>query len=149
LLIVGEGEYEQEIKRLVREVELERRVDFTGHVPFDEIPMTIGRADIGIVPMLYSCRYMLPNKLFEYIALGMPTIVSALPAIKAYFDEDCVMFFEPGNEEDLYRCILELYQNPAKRESLVANARRAYAEYRWSKMKRKYLEPYEDLMKGK
>ena len=149
LLIVGEGEYEREIKRLVMELGLETRVDFTGHVPFDEIPTIIGRADIGIIPMLYSCRYMLPNKLFEYVALRIPTIASALPGIKVYFNDDSLMFFEPGNEKDLCSCILELCQNPAKRKSLVANARRAYAEYRWLKMKWKYLKAYEDLMKEK
>lgn len=145
LLVVGEGEYEREIRRLVTDLGLEEKVDFTGYVPFDEIPMTIGRAEIGIVPMLHSCRYMLPNKLFEYIALGIPTIASALPAIKAYFHDNSVMFFEPGNEKDLARCILELYQNPAKRRSLVANATRAYEKYRWSKTKGKYLKVYQGL----
>jgi glycosyltransferase involved in cell wall biosynthesis len=149
LLVVGEGEYEREIRRLVMELGLEERVDFTGYVPFDEIPMTIGRADIGIVPMLYSCRYMLPNKLFEYIALGIPTIASALPAIRAYFHGNSVMFFEAEDEKDLACCILELYQNPAKRKSLVTNASKIYEKYRWSKMKKKYLKVYEDLRKGK
>jgi len=149
LLVVGEGEYEREIRRLVMGLGFEERVDFTGYVPFDEIPMTIGRADVGIVPMLRTCEYMLPNKLFEYTALGIPTIASALPAIKAYFHEHSVMFFEQGNEKDLARCILELYQNPAKRKLLVTNASKIYEKYRWSKMKKIYLKAYEDLTNGK
>jgi glycosyltransferase involved in cell wall biosynthesis len=149
LLVVGEGEYQREIRSLVTGLELEERVDFTGYIPFDEIPMTISRADIGIVPMLSTCKYMLPNKLFEYIALGIPTIASALLAMKAYFDDKSVMFFEPGNEKDLARCILELYQNPAKRKSLVTNASKIYEKYQWSKMKKQYLKAYEDLTKRK
>ncbi|TET71156.1 MAG: glycosyltransferase WbuB [Candidatus Aminicenantes bacterium] len=145
LLIVGEGEYQREIRRLVKDLRLEERVRFTGYVPFDEIPMTIGRADIGIVPMLGTCEYMLPNKLFEYIALGIPTIASALAAMKAYFHNNSVIFFEAGNEKDLARCILELYQNPAKRKALVANASKIYEKYRWPKMKKGYLKVYEDL----
>ena len=145
LLIVGEGEYQREIRRLVKDLRLEERVKFTGYLPFDEIPMAIGRADIGIVPMLGVCDYMLPNKLFEYIALGIPTIASALAAIKAHFHNNSVMFFEAGNEKDLARCILELYQNPAKRKSLVANASKIYEKYRWPKMKKGYLKVYEDL----
>jgi len=149
LLIVGEGEYQREIRRLVEDLRLKERVKFTGYVPFDEIPMTIGRADIGIVPMLRSCKYMLPNKLFEYVALGIPTIASALATMKAHFHNNSVMFFEPGNEKDLARCIFELYQNPAKRKSLVANASKIYEKYRWSKMKKKYLKVYEDLTNRK
>ena len=147
LLIVGEGEYQREIRTLVQDLRLEERVKFTGYVSFDEIPMTIGRADIGIVPMLGTCEYMLPNKLFEYIALGIPTIASALAAMKVYFHNNSVIFFEAGNEKDLARCILELYQNPAKRKALVANASKIYEKYRWSKMKKGYLKVYEDLTK--
>jgi len=148
LLIVGQGEYQREIRRLVKDLGLEKRVEFTGYVPFDEIPMAIGRADIGIVPMLGICEYMLPNKLFEYIALGIPTIASTLAAIKAHFHNNSVMFFEAGNEKDLARCILELYQNPAKRKSLAANASAIYEKYRWAKMKKKYLKVY-DFCQGK
>ena len=148
LLVVGEGEYKREIERLVKDLRLEERVKFIGYVPFDEIPMIISRADIGIVPIL--CKYpTLPNKLFEYIALGIPTIASALPTMKAYFHNNSVMFFEAGNEKDLARCILELYQNPAKRKLLVTNASKIYEKYRWSKMKKKYLKAYEDLTNGK
>ncbi|MCK4330060.1 glycosyltransferase family 4 protein [candidate division WOR-3 bacterium] len=147
LLIVGDGEYKSEVERVVKNLKLEERVKFTGYVPFDEIPMTIGIADIGIVPIL--CKYpTLPNKLFEYIALGIPTIASALPTMKAYFDDDSVMFFELCNENDLARCILELYKNPAKRKSLVANASKVYEKYRWSIMKKKYLKVYEELLSG-
>ncbi len=145
LLIVGEGEYKREIERLVKDLRLEERVKFTGYVPFDEIPMIIGRADIGIVPIL--CKYpTLPNKLFEFIALGIPTIASALPTMKAYFHDNSVMFFEAGNEKDLARCILELYQNPAKRKSLVANASKIHEKYRWLEMKKEYLKVYEELL---
>jgi glycosyltransferase involved in cell wall biosynthesis len=149
LLVVGEGKYQKEIRRLVKDLRLEERVRFIGYVPFNAIPITIGRADIGIVPMLDICKYMLPNKLFEYIALGIPTIASALATMKAYFHNNSVMFFEAGNDKDLARCILELYQNPAKRKSLVANASKIYEKYRWSKMKKGYLQVYEDLTKRK
>jgi len=77
--------------------------------------------------------------------LGIPTIASALAAMKAYFHNNSVIFFEAGNEKDLARCILELYQNPAKRKSLVANASKIYEKYRWPKMKKGYLKVYEDL----
>jgi len=68
---------------------------------------------------------------------------------EAYFHNNSVMFFEAGNEKDLARCILELYQNPAKRTSFVRSANKIYEKYRWSKMKKKYLKVYEDLTKRK
>ena len=67
--------------------------------------------------------------------------------MKEYFHNNSVRFFEVGNDKDLACCILELYQNPTKRKSLVTNASKIYEKYRWSKMKKGYLKAYEDLTK--
>ena len=89
----------------------------------------------------------LPNKLFEYLALGIPSVVSAHPTLKATFGDDCVRYFQPGDEKDLARQILELYHNPEKRAELVSHATELYRTYQWSSMKYEYLKVYEDVLK--
>jgi len=138
LLVVGEGEYKNKIIQLVNNLHIPEKAHFTGFIPFENIPKTIGNADIGIVPMLADL--MLPNKLFEYIILNIPTI-------KDYFDESCVMYFEPGNPEDLAEKILYLYNHPDKRKELVKNASEIYEKYKWSRMKEVYLDVYKKLLK--
>jgi glycosyltransferase involved in cell wall biosynthesis len=89
---------------------------------------------------------MLPNKLFEYLALGKPIVVSAIPAIEAYFGGNSVLYYEPGNERDLASCILELYHNPDSRTLLATSGISEYQKYRWAQMKNTYLEAYEKLI---
>jgi glycosyltransferase involved in cell wall biosynthesis len=141
--IVGDGEYRTHLEKLVKDLGLEEHVHFTGFVPMENIPHYIHQADVGVISILVS---MVPNKLFEYIALSTPVISSDFPAIKACFDNDMVLYFETGNEKDLARCILELYREPAKRTALSTSALAAYQEHRWKTQQYEYLKVFERLM---
>lgn len=147
LEIVGNGEYMEGLVSLVTHLSLEDVVNFRGYVSLDKIPNLIMQSDIGLVPIAKDnfTDLMLPNKLFEYIALGRAVISSNLMTIRTYFNNDSILFFESNNEKDLARCIFQLYQNPAKRTSFVRSANKIYEKYRWSKMKKEYLKVYEDL----
>jgi len=151
LEIVGDGEYMEELVSLVNHLNLEDVVNFRGYLSLNEIPNLIMESDIGLVPIVKDnfTDLMLPNKLFEYIALGRAVISSNLTTIRTYFNSDSILFFESNNEKDLARCISQLYQNAAKRTSFVRTANKTYEKYRWSKMKKKYLKVYEDLTKRK
>ena len=151
LEIVGNGEYIEELVSLVNHLNLEDVVNFRGYVSLDEIPNLIMQSDIGLVPIVKDnfTDLMLPNKLLEYIAIGRAVISSNLITIRTYFNNDSILFFEPDDEEDLARCIFQLYQNPAKRRSLARNASKVYDKYRWANIKKDYLKVYEDLTKRK
>ena len=56
-----------------------------------------------------------------------------------------MMYYQPDDERDLARCILELYNNPEKREALAAAGSAAYRKYQWTSMKYEYLEVYDKL----
>ncbi len=150
LSIVGDGENTEQVRSLVNELGCSDMVTFTGRVPFSRIGEYISAANVGIVPLLQSpfsdlCQ---PNKLFEYIAYKKPVVVSHLEAIEESFDDSCVMFFEPGDHEDLARCVIELYANPGKQHELVENAYERYEEIRWGKTKEIYLKVIENLMRS-
>ena len=59
------------------------------------------------------------------------------------------MFYEPDNEYDLARCILELYNSPEKRAVLAASGSAIYQKYRWPVMKNEYIKVYDTLLNGK
>ena len=136
--IVGDGHYVEKLLNLSEELGCSDLIFLTGYVPLSEIAGYIVHADVGLVTFLPSpfSELCQPNKLFEYIALGKPAIVSRLRAIEEIFDDSCVMFFEPGNHEDLARCVLELYNNPERGKKLAANASRRYEKIRWKKTKK-------------
>jgi glycosyltransferase involved in cell wall biosynthesis len=50
---------------------------------------------------------MTPNKLFEYVALGIPVISSDLEGIRDFFNDTEITFFVPEDPESLANKILE------------------------------------------
>lgn len=144
--IVGKGEHKKALEELTRSLGVEKYVEFTGFVPPGEVACHLAQADVGIVSILLNRNPMLPNKLFEYLALGKPSIVTAIPVIKHYFDDNTVMYYEPDNATDLAGCILDLYKNPQKRAALAGAGAAAYKNYQWSVMKQAYLAVFENIM---
>ena len=148
LFIAGYGQYTDKVRELTEKLGCSDIVTFTGQVPFSRIKELIIHSHIGIVPLLRSpfTELCQPNKIFEYIAFKVPVIVSRLKAIEESFDDSCVMYFEPGNEKDLARCIVELYRYPEKRQYYVENAFRRYEPMRWNKTKYVYLGVVDKLI---
>lgn len=146
--IVGDGEYRARIERLVRDLKCEDYVHFSGYVSTDQLLQKIRGADVVIISMQASPYSELidTNKMYEYVALRKPVIASHLPSLTDNFDDSCLQFFEPGNHEDLARCILKLYHNPEKRHELVENAYRRYEKVRWRETKKIYLKVIENLI---
>ena len=142
--IVGDGEYRSELEGLAHDLGVVEHIRFTGMVPLESIPPFIAEADVGVMPMLADLG--LPNKLFEYFALGKPSVASALPSLKLAFDESYVLFYEPDDEKDMARRILELYYSPEKRASMSSHAQAFYRNCNWQVMKHEYLKVYEELL---
>jgi len=147
LKIVGEGEYLPELIKLARHLGIERYVQFTGHIPLEKIPEMIMEADVGLVTLKKSLNWDLThtNKMYEYLAMKKPIVISRMKAVEAYFDESSLMFFEPENEKDLATKILYLYRHPEKRRELIRNANRYNEEYNWKKEKQKYCHLVDSL----
>ena len=89
LRLIGPGapEYRADLKRLVRSLGLERRVEFAEPVPPEQLLDAVADADVGLAliqPACLSYRLTLPNKLFEYMLAGLPTVGSDLPMISRF-----------------------------------------------------------------
>ncbi len=122
--IPGQGEHEENLKRYVLDRGCNDLVSFPGFLPFQELLRKLREADVGVVAMLRNPYSELidTNKMYEYISMKKPVIVSRLMGVEANFDETCVKLFEPGNSDELAKCILEIYENPEQSITLVENA---------------------------
>jgi len=141
--IIGVGEDVQYLAELSRELGLTDCVRISeSWVPAEELVPVVLASDLGLVPILKDdfTQYMLPTKLLEYVALGVPVICSRTATIEAYFDDSMVRYVEPGNVDGLAAEILDLYRNPEKRRALATSANRFNQEYNWEKMKQQYYQ---------
>jgi len=147
--VFGEGSALPEIKSLAAELGVSGRVRFSARfVPLDELVQAIASADAGVVALRRDIFRDLThsNKMFDYITMRKPAIVSRTRSVEAYFDESCFQMFVPGDERDLARAIRDVQAEPALRDRLVSRAADANEPYRWPYQRRRYQEIVRTLL---
>ncbi|GAB4446207.1 MAG: hypothetical protein Fur0044_42450 [Anaerolineae bacterium] len=148
LMIHGSGDYREALVKLADELKLNDHIQFTTtFVPSAELPNLIRQANVGVVPYRRDIFTdgILPTKLMEYTALGLPTIVARTPAVEAYFDESMVEYFTAENVEELAASILKLYHHPARRAELAQKADVFNQSYNWAKLSSEYVKLIDSL----
>lgn len=107
-----------------------------GYIPFRDGLGFIQICDVGLVPHV-RCEHTdttFPNKLFDYMYLGKPVIVSdAVPLARIVRKYECGLVFPSGNAEKLAEALAYLAANPEARETMGSNGRTAVLEdYAWA-----------------
>ncbi len=142
LTLHGRGEYYRALEKLTNELGLQNHVIFSAFgLSTSELPKLLMTADLAVVPYRDSLFTggILPTKLMEYAALGIPAIAARTPAIAAYFDDTTVQFFTPGAVDELAACILALYRDRSRLADLARNIGRFNERYNWSQVSAQYV----------
>ncbi|MFX0200274.1 MAG: glycosyltransferase, partial [Candidatus Hodarchaeota archaeon] len=149
--LYGIGPSEPEIRSMIRSFGLENIVEIKKPVPHEQVPEILKNADIGVVPKKDGifANEALSTKLFQYVAMGIPAVVSRTGAEKRYFGEDEVKYFTPQDPEDMARCVEELYEKPELRFAMAQRALRRIDEYSMTKNGKKYLSIISSLNKNR
>ena len=145
--VLGKGSYLNGMLALARELKVEDRVIYKGFVDFDDMVYEILAADVGIVSMKsnpYS-NLVHTNKMYEYMALQRPVIASRLQSVNSYFPDDTIVYYEPGNDEDLAEKIYYVFSHPEELDQRVEASNQIYETYRWERERKKYLGVYQGL----
>ena len=148
LEILGAGEQLPALEAQALALGLGERLTLAGFVPLDRVAERLAGADIGAVANRSDpfTDLVLPTKLMEYAALGIPALAPATPAVRAYFDAGMARLFRPGDLDDLTAGLRELALDPALRARLADAARSGFvARYGWPRMAERYTALVERL----
>jgi glycosyltransferase involved in cell wall biosynthesis len=145
---MGEGDYVDEVLACARALGVAPRVHYLGYVPFETMLEEILAADVAVVPVRRNPYSSLvhTNKMYEYMALGRPTIASRLDSVAAYFPEDTLLYFAPDDDGDLAERLRYAHAHPEEMRQRVSRTAERYAELRWAREKRRYLSVYHALL---
>ncbi len=117
LIILGKGfGYEKLVER-VEQLDLKEFVQFHDPVAYEKIPDHIARADIGIIPLPDELCWQVssPLKLFEYLSMAKPVILSPIEAHKSVLNGcPAAIFLKSTSPEDISEGIKSAY---ARRDS--------------------------------
>jgi glycosyltransferase involved in cell wall biosynthesis len=148
LIVHGRGEALDDLRRLAAGLGVSDVVEFsTRFMPTSELPSLLARAHMAVVTYRRDVFTdgILPTKLLEYAAVGVPTIAGRTPATVAAFDSSSVRFVDGEDVSDVAAAMLELAGDPERRSVLSRNARAAAARRTWNDEAVAYREVVDGL----
>ena len=151
LAFVGSGQLQLELARMADAAGIGERVRFIRPVDPEDVTTFIRTADVGLALLEDVClnHYLaLPNKLFEYVAAGVPVIASALPEIaRVVKDHDVGLCVEPSNLDALTDALRALESAPERRAAFRRNCAEASVPLSWEAHRQDFVAPFLDLVK--
>jgi glycosyltransferase involved in cell wall biosynthesis len=141
--VVGDGEYRGDLEALAKQTGVTDCVEFTGWVKHEQVAGYIDRCQAGIVPMLYN---QLPNKLFEYVAMGVPTVVGEVPSIRRAFADHEVLYYKTGDARQLAEGVIRIHGDPRAAAEMAARAQKTFRKYTWDIMRDVYVGIHDDVL---
>lgn len=119
-------------------------------IPHDRVAQEVVKAKIGIIPLpdLPKFQNNIPQKMFEYMALRMPIVMSDLPPSRPFVGDGACAFMVPPDDPTAYAdAIIRLLDTPALSRQMGAEGRRRVEqEYNWEKESHKLLNLYAELL---
>ena len=130
LLLVGDGPCLPEVLALAEQRGV--AVHSVGLVAPGEVPGLLAQADIAVAPYPAGEAYFSPLKVAEYLACGLPTVLSAVADLPGLLAPGEAHLVPPGDEEAFVEALALLAADVKARASMGAAARAAAQRFTWS-----------------
>lgn len=147
LVLVGEGNFTQELQRLARELHVEDRIEFRDMVALEELPGILGECDVCISPHGKDGFWDLccSTKILEGAAVGLPVISSRTRTL-GYYLGDSIFYFQPGDLDGLVDQIRLVRAEPGLVRKKAAQAARIVEQLCWDREKQKLQRIVSELV---
>ena len=120
-LLVGDGEQREELQNLATRLGVSKIVKFAGRQP--NVQPFLAAADVGV---LTSHSEGSSNSVLEYMAMGLPSVVSDIAANREVVEG---LFFTPGDATDLAGKLRLLLQDASLRSRLRSQYRQTIPQF--------------------
>jgi glycosyltransferase involved in cell wall biosynthesis len=134
------------LKHLVQRYGLQRRVTFTGEVPYSEVGGYLHLCDMFVLPSIYEG---LPLALLEAMAAGKPAIFTDIPSARRVMQHgEDVLLVPPGDADALANAITALADDGDLRRRLGAAARETASRYYFEQEVSQLEQDYRDVLEA-
>jgi glycosyltransferase involved in cell wall biosynthesis len=150
LVLIGDGVLAAALRERAAGAGVAERVHLLPPVPPGQVVDLAASADVGVSPIVPSClnyRYSLPNKLFQYMAAGLPVVASDFPQVREVVDgAGCGLLADTRDPTRIAAAIGRILQDPEEAQAMGERGRRAIRErFNWSTSAAVLLETYAAL----
>jgi glycosyltransferase involved in cell wall biosynthesis len=145
IILGGASRHAEELKLLVRALNLEADVIFPGFVDSIDVPLFYNGADLFVYPSLYE-GFGLPP--IEAMACGTPVITSNVSSIPEIVGEAAIQI-NPNDTLQLAEAILSFLNHDELRASFIQKGLKQSRKYTWQQNSAQILKIYHQVMNGK
>lgn len=147
-VVVGDGTALASVRALASELALDEHITFTGYLSGEALLRAVSTFDIGVIPdpvNEYNDKISM-NKVFEYSALGIPSVAYPLYETRRLLGSAGV-FASGSNPTDLADACWRVMEDDGLRDRSAAAARNlAATAFSWERESRKYIGAFERLV---
>ncbi|MEM1128277.1 MAG: glycosyltransferase [Bacteroidota bacterium] len=126
-----------------------RFVGWSRYVPWHDLMAQAAGADAGLflAHPIPNHRLSLHTKFYEYLALGLPIVCSAVDRWRAFVEREGVgLAVEAHEAEATLDALVHLFADAPRYDAYVHAAQAAAPRYRWNAMADRLLEVYEAVL---
>lgn len=154
VLLIGSThnpEYEKHLKESIKKLNLEDNISLKPAISQKEVISYISKASLGLslLQPIPKFNKNIPQKIFEYMASGVPFVVSDLPPTRPFIEEyNCGILVNSTDISQISEAIIYLLTNSEEAQKMGQNGRKAVLEkYNWEREAKKLLNLYEKVSK--
>ena len=152
LAFLGNGPLKPVLADAARRLDCADRIHFVEPVEPQTVSLFLSTADVGLSLLPDNClnhRFALPNKLFEYIAGGVPVVASNLPEMSRLISDhalgSCV---EPSDTDALAKELTRLASDRPQMELWRTQCKQAADLLSWESYKPLFVNTFLDLQQA-
>jgi glycosyltransferase involved in cell wall biosynthesis len=149
LVILGDGQLGAPLKKLVEKLGLSDRVYLHPEVRQEHLLSFTASADAGVIPYQPNCLnnyYCTPNKLFEFIAAGVPIVASDLPELRRMIQTHGIgLVGDMSTAEKTARLIDDFFGDSGRLQGWQRQALISLQTVCWEEEEKKLVSIYEHL----
>jgi len=150
LVLLGQGPLKEDLIRQVHGRGLEKKVHFHDYVPYGELLDYTASANAGLITYRNTCLnnyHCAPNKLFEYVSVGLPVAACHFPELEHVVNEYGIgRLFDPEDPISIADAVNGIFESEIEYAKMKHNTAQVRVQFNWATEAKKLLNIYDELL---
>ena len=142
LTIVGGGQMERQLRKIVTERELGDVIEITGRMDSEKIPEVYRQNDIFISA---SMQEGMSNAMLEAMATGLPIVTTRCEGLAELIDGNGLIV-EQDSAEEIAKAVKRLTEDSGLYKQMSTAARKQAEKFDWANVASSYMEKYRKII---